>query len=289
MTTLSSAPTRDILVETNFGIRVNLSYEFLEDNLTYEEILLSSFPGISGLSYFINDGRRGNRGIPQAPGTLEPRGIIIGLVGPRFERLEHMDAHFILNDRTQRQMHPDLKACFEKFFYWPEPSSGIFNSNAHRTHIRISADILLLDANERAKEAGRKAHYIEAFCESLTEVEPFLGNIATLEFAYITVPEETRDRIAEIGAKQGITVKFSKREPAAELQGDEANQLLVVSYARDGNSFPGNEYWEGSLDASDDSAAACMSTIAELHNPLINPNFLKQVHDLPWFEGLWDD
>lgn len=34
---------------------------------------------------------------------------------------------------------------------------------------------------------------------------------------------------------------------------------------------PGNEYWSGLLDDSDDPAAACCSTIAELHNPYVNP------------------
>lgn len=44
----------------------------------------------------------------------------------------------------------------------------------------------------------------------------------------------------------------------------------MLSYAWDGNAFPGNEYWNGSLTGSGDPAAACMSTIPELHNPLVN-------------------
>ncbi|KAI0128129.1 hypothetical protein F4776DRAFT_655381 [Hypoxylon sp. NC0597] len=291
-----------------FWDNVDSDYKVLEDNLTYDEIMLASLLAVSGPSYFINNGRRGNRAERGVPGTFEPRGIIIGLVGPRFERLEHMDANFMVNDGMQRRLHPDLKEKFEWFFRNPEPSDDKFNFNAYRARIQVSAEILLLEANQRAKDAGRKAyvyavglglgvwkyndeqpsHYIQAFSSSLIYLKRFLTDIATLEFAYITVPKEIRDEITEVGARRGITVKFSKREPADKLQGREAKQLLVISYPWDGNSFPGNEYWEGSLNASGDPAAACMSTIAELHNPLVNPGMARRIHEGPYYDDFSD-
>ena len=60
--------------------------------LSYDEIMLASLLGVSGPSFFINDGSRYNSGKPAKPGTFESRGVIIGLVGARFERADRMDS-----------------------------------------------------------------------------------------------------------------------------------------------------------------------------------------------------
>lgn len=49
------------------------------------------------------------------------------------------------------------------------------------------------------------------------------------------------------------------------------DKLLVVSYAADANSLPGNEFWVGCLTNSSDSTTASSTQISELHNPHINP------------------
>ncbi|KAK7961761.1 uncharacterized protein PG986_002586 [Apiospora aurea] len=74
----------------------------LRDHLSYDEIMLGSLLGVSGPSHFINDGSRYNRAEVDEPGTFEPRGVIAGLVGARFEREREEDgppAHTSLGPR----------------------------------------------------------------------------------------------------------------------------------------------------------------------------------------------
>lgn len=278
----------------------------LAEYLSYDEIMLGSLLAVSSPSYFINAGDRDNGGVVGTPGSYEPRGVIIGLVGARFERADRMDSQYILPPVARPRQHPALNRLFRDFFS-PSPSPGVraggrgsaFDVGMYKARIRPTVDVLLLEANHRAVDTGQCAYvfvvglglgvwqqnnnqpryFIEVFAEALDEYGSSLDNIGTLEFSWITVPDATRRLVtAAATGRYGIDIIFSRRDPAAKLSAAKADQLLVLSYAWDGNSFPGNEYWMGSLDASNDPAAACMSTISELHNPVINPRFLERIH-----------
>ena len=67
-----------------------------------------------------------------------------------------------------------------------------------------------------------------------------------------------------------IRINFSRRDPFSLLTGADKDKLVVAMFAWDGNSYVGNEYWQGLLSASGDPAAACCSNIPELLNPDIN-------------------
>ncbi|KAI1382649.1 uncharacterized protein F4822DRAFT_435325 [Hypoxylon trugodes] len=301
VTIMRDGSRRDHTFWDNIG-REGRDFDVLEESLTYDEIMLGSLLGVSGRSGFINSGSRRNRAQLGKPGEYETNGIIVGLVGARFERPGLMDSMFIEGKGDQNPERVQFRNMFMKFFDTEKTSTARFDGKTYVARMRITAEMLLLEANERAKQVGKKAYvhivglglgvwqidraqvrlFVEAFYSAMFFLSASLKNIGTLDFSWVSPDPRGdadwpyRDVDSDTLPSLDMKIKFSKRDPAAKLTGDEADQLLVVSYAWDGNAFPGNEYWAGSLDASGDPAAACMSNIAELHNPLINPGFLER-------------
>lgn len=161
------------------------------------------------------------------------------------------------------------------------------NFDLYKKRIAVTIETFLLEADTRGIEAETPVHTFlvglglgvwqidrrqpATFIETLlTTIESLsLSSVEVIEVSWIIENWKGKTELNLTSKTQKeIRVIFTRGEPAAKR---EDNRLLVASYAWDGNAFPGNEYWRGSLSASGDPAAACCSTIAALQNGYINP------------------
>ncbi|KAA0202821.1 hypothetical protein HAZT_HAZT002863 [Hyalella azteca] len=146
---------------------------------------------------------------------------------------------------------------------------------------------MLCEANSRAQACGKKAYvhvvglglgvwrafeeqdelFIEAWGDALRNLNR-LTHIAYVDFSYIGCSSMYGTLHNEKFPGSDVVIRFSKRNLHDKVP---HGCILVCNYAWDGNSLPGNEFWMDKLCSTGDSAAACSSCIAELHNHHINP------------------
>ncbi|XP_076235327.1 ADP-ribosylarginine hydrolase CG2909 isoform X2 [Calliopsis andreniformis] len=295
--------------------------------LSYDEIKLSAMLAMSSHTEFINDGSRKNRGVVTTdPDSIEPRGVIIGVVGTRFGRPHFMEYQDILITPLQNTVENgygpppsgelegkhDMRVLWAKFYgeeyhplyeetvkrvrskdnnrYLSLTNQTIFDIENYMRRTLLTVEIILLEANTRAEKQNTTAflhvvgfglgvwkiiqnqeiYFLKTFEIAIKKMNKKLKYVSDIMFAYFN-----QQKCGDVGNGDylgDIKIHFALREPHSKLfRAIDANKLLVVTYAWDGNALPGNEFWNGSLSSSGDPAAACSSQVAELHTARINP------------------
>jgi hypothetical protein len=306
----------------------------LEEYLSYEEIAISAFLGVSSPTYFINSGGRSNSGKVGKKGEFEERGIYIALVGARFEKPDQMESRFILLDKDSCTpergygFHPEPQTQDQALlqmwaqFYGIKNQDGVYgfpvvtnertemDRERYKTRMGITFETFLLEANSRGEDSAKRVHvflvglglgvwqftpdqklaYLESLIHIVSKISIPMVEIIEVSFVLdsyngeseFLVPslagqvehpqpvetEKSDPSEGNISRTRDIKLHLTRNDPAFKRDGD---RLLVASYAWDGNAFPGNEIWRGSLSASGDPAAICCSTVGELQNAYINP------------------
>ena len=180
---------------------------------------------------------------------------------------------------------------------------------AYRQRNRIAIETLLVEANYRASQLDKKAYVhvvglglgvwriynrqVEIFTREVVETaaDMNLPDISDIDLSWVINEKECQPKTkstqlsgSEVGCHDtkllsGDTIPGTKtvlhistRDPWEKLD-QVVDKVVVASWAWDGMSFVGNEYWAGSLASSSDPAAACCTQMPELLNPLVNPHY----------------
>jgi len=246
-----------------------------ENYMTYEELKLSAKIQLSTETLLINDGGRFNKGACGVQGSFLEEAVYVGAVGARFEKSKVMEHQEMV---TEEKDSTSSEPVGKKFF----------NVDKYKERMRITFETFLIEANARGVAANNKQvychvvglglgvwqlkgyqkqteHFLSSFKDSLERLSGNnqIKNIGVIDFSYI-------DEKLSFEDVKCVKIKFSKRNPFEKLSNEESDMLVVAMFAWDGNSYVGNEYWEGHLTASGDPAAASCSFIPQLLNPDIN-------------------
>ncbi|XP_030569665.1 uncharacterized protein LOC115769095 [Drosophila novamexicana] len=163
----------------------------LEDVLSYDDVKLSALLSVSSHTEFINEGERANCGrVTHNRHSLEPEGVIVGLIGARLSRRNLMEFQDIVIARQQNTKEhgygqspvapahtraEDYRRLWRSFYETRDylrnevsidgkrfgvsgNKQDVFDNLVMKRRYAISFDMLLLEAEARAAKAGKPAY-----------------------------------------------------------------------------------------------------------------------------------
>jgi len=186
----------------------------LREYLSYDEIEIAAFLGVSCLTPFINNGSRHNDGRISPKETIEPYGIYIGQVGTRFQKPGRMEYRFMIISKEQNTIEngygPNnnsinglLLQAWAKFYevpYFPTYDEACsdpekwpcvdpvklpgtkLNVTVYKQRVRILAEVFLKEANNRALQHSKQAYcYVVGLGLGVWAIDKSLQNNITVE------------------------------------------------------------------------------------------------------------
>ncbi|KAH8289856.1 hypothetical protein KR054_012016 [Drosophila jambulina] len=178
----------------------------LADVLSYDDIKLSALLSVSSHTEFINEGERTNCGrVSKGSRSLEPTGVIIGMIGARLSRRNLMEFQDIVIARTQNTKekgyglaldapsttrNEDYRRLWRNFYDSRDLLHGqakidnqrfgksgnkldVFDNLVMKRRYAISFDLLLLEAQARAQRVNKSAYvHVVGFGLGVWKVAP---------------------------------------------------------------------------------------------------------------------
>ncbi|KAH8303322.1 hypothetical protein KR059_007195 [Drosophila kikkawai] len=178
----------------------------LANVLSYDDVKLSALLSVSSHTEFINEGERANCGrVARGSKTLEPSGVIVGMIGARLSRRNLMEFQDIVIARTQNTREKgyglaldapantkaeDYRRLWRGFYATRDLLHGqasidnqrfgrsgnkadVFDNLVMKRRYAISFDLLLLEAQARAKLLNKLAYvHVVGFGLGVWKVAP---------------------------------------------------------------------------------------------------------------------
>lgn len=243
----------------------------MEKRMEYQEVLVTKSQN------------RETAGYGPRQGGKEDREREVLLLFAKFYKLSHLPTwEEVVGGKTEEHAKVTISGSMEQVY---------FNKEVYIQRIQLAAETFLMEAESRGQKEGREVYchavglglgvwqvhplqqtlYLTGWVRALRRLS--LKKVTDLDFSWVARSEELPElQHNNQFEKTAVKIIFSRRDPFAPLSKNDQDKLVVAMFAWDGNSYIGNEFWDGMLSASGDPAAACCSLIPELLNPDINPS-----------------